>query len=104
MIWVESNDWTIDQSFVEFGEFFLDDRDGIGKSVEWDLREKMVFSLELHASHEDKPEEVGLFIVSAGDDLVVNEGMFDLFGIGVFSFVISNKDKGGVESSQKVSD
>lgn len=59
--------------------------------------------MKLHSSHEDEPEEVGLLVVSAGDDLVFNEGVFDLLIVSVFPFVVSNEDKGRVEPSQEIS-
>jgi len=52
-----------------------------------------MLSLELHSAHHDQPEEVGLFIVSAGDDLMINKGVVNLPFISMFSLVISNQDK-----------
>jgi hypothetical protein len=68
-----SNNWTVNDLLVEFREFFPDDWDGIGQSVEGNLREEVVFGLELHAAHQDHPKEVCVFVVSAGDHLVLDE-------------------------------
>ena len=53
----------------------------------------MVFGLKLHAAHQDDPEEIGLFVVSASDDLMIDEGMLDFLVVSVFPFMISNKNK-----------
>lgn len=63
----------------------------------------MVFGLELHAAHHDQPEEIGLFIVSAGDDLVIDEVVLYLFIVPVLSFVISDQNKSRVKSTQQIS-
>ena len=99
---ITSDHGAVHHCFSELAQFFSDDRNCIGKAVERNLGEKVVFSLELHAAHEDEPEEVGVFVVSAGDDLVVDEGVLNFFVISVFSFVVSNQDKGRVEASQQV--
>jgi hypothetical protein len=67
------------------------------------LWEKVVFGLELHAAHHDQPEEIGLFVVSAGDDLVIDEVVLDLFVVPVLSFMISDQNKSRVKSAQQIS-
>ncbi len=91
--WLASDDWSVDDLLVEFGEFFPDEGHGVGESVERYLGEEVVFSLELHAAHQYDPEEVGVFVVSAGDDLVFDERVADLFVVSMFSFVISDQNK-----------
>ena len=61
-----------------------------------------MFSLELHSTHDDKPEEVCVFVVSAGDDLVVDERMLNFLIVSVFPFMVSNQNEGRVEPSQEV--
>lgn len=97
-----SNDGTVHHCLSELAQFVSDDRNCVRKAIERNLREKVVFSLELHAAHENEPEEVGVFIVSAGDDLVVDERVLNFLIIPVFPFVVSDKDEGGVESTQEV--
>lgn len=63
----------------------------------------MVLGLELHATHQNEPEEICVFIVSAGNYLMVNESVLDLLVIFVFLFVISDQNECRVKSTQKIS-
>ena len=99
-----SNNWPVNDLLVEFREFFPDDWDGIGQSVEGNLWEEVVFGLELHAAHQDHPKEVCVFVVSAGDHLVLDEWVADLFVVPVFLFVVSDQNKSWVKSCYQISD
>jgi hypothetical protein len=98
-----SEHWTISDRLADFGQFFLDDGNCIGQSVEGNLGEHVVLNLILHSSHQDEPEEIGLLIIPAGYNLVVDEAMFDILIIPDFSFMISDQDKRRVKPSEKVS-
>ena len=52
----------------------------------------MMFSLVLHSSHQQQPEKIFVSIVSAGRDLVINEGHVGILSKSDFSFVISNQN------------
>lgn len=64
----------------------------------------MMLSLELHTTHQNHPEKVGILIVSACDDLVLDKGMVYLLVIAVLALVVTDEDKRGVKASDQVSD
>lgn len=64
----------------------------------------MVFSLILHSSHQDQPEKVGLFIVSACNHLMFNERVLYFFIVSVLSFVISDQNECRIEASNQLTD
>ena len=98
-----SQNRAIDDGFVDFSKLNLDDLRGLGETVEGDLGEHMVFSLVLHATHEDKPENTGLPVVAAGDNLMIHEAGINLLRVSLFSFMIANKYEGRVEASNEFS-
>ena len=93
LIFYFSYHWPINDFLVELCKFLSDDWDGVGESIEWNLREKVVFCLELHASHQDDPEKVCLFVVSACDYLMLDKRVIDLLIVPVFPFMISDQNK-----------
>jgi len=50
----------------------------------------MMLGLELHSSHQKKPEEVLFSIVSACKKLMINEGNIEILLISFFAFVVSD--------------
>lgn len=68
----------------------MDDAFSCWETIERDLREKMMFGLELHSSHQKKPEEVLFSIVTAGKNLVVNEWNVQILFISFLAFMVSN--------------
>lgn len=62
----------------------------LGKSIEWDLWEKMMFGLELHATHQHEPPEIALYVVSASHHLVVDETHVHFFLDPMLALMISN--------------
>ena len=66
----------------------------VGKAIEGNLREEMVFSLILHASHEQQPKEVFLFVISTGAYLVVHEGHVRILSEPLLVLVISHQNNG----------
>ena len=85
-----SDHWTINDRLANLGQLLLNDGDGVGQPIKGNLGEHMVFSLVLHSAHQDEPEEVSLFVVSAGNDLVINEVVLDLFVVPELPFVVSD--------------
>lgn len=63
-----------------------------------------MFCLKLHSAHEYEPEEVRFLIVPARDYLVVDEWVFDLLVIAVFSFMIADEDECRIKACDQVSD
>jgi len=60
--------------------------------------------LVLHASHHYQPEKVSFTVVSASNQLVVDETGFNLLLICMLSLVVSNKNKGWIKASEKLPD
>jgi hypothetical protein len=85
---------TIDDGPVQAGEFIADDGFYGRQAVEGNLREEMVFGLELHSAHQQQPEEVLVSVVSAGLDLVVHEGHLWVLFEADLVLVVSDQDDG----------
>jgi len=68
----------------------MDDGFSYWETVERDLREKMMFGLILHSSHQKKPEEVLFFIVTAGENLVINVGYIESLFVSFFALMVSD--------------
>ncbi len=81
----------------------LDDGLGFWQPVEEDLREKVVFGLVLHTSHQEQPYDVVLGVVPAGYHLVVHKAQGDLLVKSMLSFVISDQNVGRVKPSNQIS-
>ena len=58
--------------------------------------------LELHSAHENKPEQIILTVISAGDNLVVNEGSLNFLIVSLLALVIADQNEGGVEACEKL--
>ena len=99
-----SDDRAVDERFVESAQFVADDCFAGGETVEGDLREEMVFSLILHSAHKQQPEQIFVFVVSAGDDLVVDEGHFRVDWEPFLFFVVADEYEGGVEAGEEFAD
>lgn len=63
----------------------------------------MVLCLELHSSHQQQPEKILMFVVSASHDLVVNEGHLRILSEPDFFLVVSNQHESRVEPRDKAS-
>ena len=82
-----------------------DDAFRLWEPVEWNLREKMVFGLVLHATHHHQPPEPLGVVVAAGTDLMVNKGLtLEVSIYSGFSLVISDQHMSRIKSSNKHSD
>ena len=99
-----SENRTIDQSFIKSVQLIFDQVFASWQSIEGHLREKMMFSLVLHSSHQQKPEKIFMLVVSASNDLVINEGHVGILSKSDFSFVISDQDICWIETSNQTSD
>lgn len=58
----------------------------------------MMFGLKLHASHQQKPKEIFLFVISASADLVVHEGHVGILSEPLLVLVVSHQNNGRIES------
>ena len=61
-----------------------------------------MFGLVLHSTHKDEPENTSFPIVPTGNDLMVHEGSFNLFRVSLFSFVVSDQNKGRIEACNEL--
>lgn len=85
-------DGTFDDLQVPLLKLFCDDRASEGKTVERDLREKVMFWLVLHAAHNNEWEDVVECKVAAGLDLVLEELHIYLSLELVFVLVVADED------------
>jgi hypothetical protein len=102
-IW-RSNHRTVNEGFAKFAKFGLDDSLHCGKSIERYLREQVVFSLELHSSHKQQPEQIFFVVVAACLDLMVDEGHVRLLRESLLPLVVADQHIGGVEPSDELCD
>ncbi len=63
-----------------------------------------MFSLELHSSHKEQPEEALLAVVAASDDLVVDEAHVRLLRESLLPFMVADEHVGRVEASDEFAD
>lgn len=68
----------------------MDDGFSCWETVERDLREKMMFGLKLHSSHQKKPEEILFFVVTAGENLMIDVGDIEILLISFFALMVSD--------------
>jgi len=95
------NDGAVDHALVELFELTLDDVLDGWETIERNLREKMMFSLVLHATHQQQPENIFVLVVSAGLDLMVDETHLRVFLVSDLIFVVTNQDEGSIEATDE---
>ena len=64
----------------------------------------MMLSLILHSAHQQKPEQILIFVVAASDDLMVDKWSSRFLSESYFFFMVADEDEGRVEPSKEFSD
>ena len=64
----------------------------------------MVFSLELHSSHHNQPEQVLMFVITAGDNLVIDECHLRVLLETYLLLVVADQDVSRIETCQQLTE
>jgi hypothetical protein len=81
----------INQSLIEPSQFVFYQVFTGWQTIERNLGEQMMFSLVLHASHQQQPEKIFVCIVSAAYELVIDVRHLGILSKSDFSFMVSNQ-------------